>query len=243
MIEQLQNFLTSQDERELSAVPVPVLVALVLGIALQLAWHSVQDKPVARASDLSPPPALSLLEVASLGDQVALSRLLMLRLQAFDNQPGISVPFKELDYAVLTEWLEAISLLDRQSQYPFLSAARVYAKVLDDEKKRQMLDFVHRGFLENPNRRWPAMAHAVFIAKHRLKDLDLALELARDLRIHASGPGVPPLVRQMELFVLEDIGDIESAKILLGSFLESGVIRDQRELDFLKQRLGVQQQD
>ena len=87
------------------------------------------------------------------------------------------------------------------------------------------------------------MAHAVFIAKHRLKDLDLALELARDLRIQASGPGVPPLVRQMELFVLEDIGDIESAKILLGSFLESGVIRDQRELDFLKQRLGVQQQD
>ena len=240
---QLQNFLTSQDERGLSAVPIPVLVALVFSIGLQLTWHGLQDEPVARASDLSPPPAVSLLEVASLGDSVALSRLLMLRLQAFDNQPGISVPFKALDYAVLTEWLEVISSLDRQSQYPFLSAARIYAKVLDDAKKRQMLDFVHRGFLEKPNQRWPAMAHAVFIAKHRLEDLDLALELARDLRIHATDSKVPSLVRQMELFVLEDIGDIESAKILLGSFLDSGVIRDQRELDFLKQRLGVQQQD
>ncbi len=240
MKRQLQNILQSQDERDLSAVPLPVIVTLVCAIALQIAWHGLQEKPVARASDLSPPPAVSLLEVASLGDQVALSRLLMLRLQAFDNQPGISIPFKELDYAVLTEWLEVIAGLDSQSQYPFLSAARIYAKVLDDNKKRRMLDFVHRGFLENPDQRWPAMAHAVFIAKHRLEDLDLALELARDLRIHARGSNVPPLVRQMELFVLEDLGDIESAKILLGSFLESGVVRDQRELDFLKYRLGIQ---
>ena len=235
----LLNLLTSPDERDFSAVPLPVVIALLLSIALQIAWHGLQEKPVARAADLSSPPALSLLEVASIGDSVALSRLLMLRLQAFDNQPGISIPFKELDYGVLTQWLEVIAQLDTQSQYPFLSAARIYAKVLDDEKKRLMLDFVKRGFLENPNQRWPAMAHAVFIAKHRLEDLDLALSFARDLRTHISDPAVPSWVKQMELFVLEELGDLESARILLGGFLDSGVIKDQRELDFLKQRLGV----
>ena len=236
----IQNILAAQNERDLSSVPLPVVLVLCFALALQLAWHGFQERPLARARDLAPPPARSLLEIASLGDPVALSRILMLRLQAFDNQPGISIPFQDLDYEVLTEWLEMIAQLDQQSQYPYLSAARVYAKVIDEKKKRIMLDFVQRGFLENPNRRWPAMAHAVFIAKHRLKDLDLALEYARDLRSHITDPRVPSWVRQMELFALEDLGDLESARILLGGFLESGVIKDQREYDFLRQRLGVE---
>jgi len=43
----------------------------------------------------------------------------------------------------------------------------------------------------------------------------------------------------MELFVLEDLGDIESARILLGGFLDSGIIKDEREFRFLQKRLGL----
>ncbi len=42
---------------------------------------------------------------------------------------------------------------------------------------------------------------------------------------------------QVELFVLEDMGETESAMVLLGGLLESGVIRDENQLEFLKQRL------
>lgn len=236
---QLQNWLQSSNERSLSSVPWPLKIVLLVALLSQLGWHYLQEEPVARAETLTEPPPRELLEVLALGDPETLSRLLMLRMQAFDNQPGISIPFQELDYQRLTNWLEAIALLDLNSQYPYLSAARVYAKVQDEARKRTMLDFVHRGFLRRPNLQWPAMAHAVFIAKHRLQDLELALAYARDIRKHVTDPNVQSWVRQMELFVLEDLGDLESARILLGAFLESGVIKNEQEFNFLKQRLGL----
>jgi hypothetical protein len=41
----------------------------------------------------------------------------------------------------------------------------------------------------------------------------------------------------MQIFVLEDIGEIESAKVLIGGLLESGTITDPQELQFLMNRL------
>ncbi len=227
-------------ERPVSVVPRPVLLLLILALVLQVSWHYQQPEPVATATSLAAPPAQPVLELIGMGDSAALSRLLMLRLQAFDNQPGISIPFLRLDYEKVVNWLEGIARLDPKSQYPYLAAARVYAEVQDQDKKRRMLDFVHNGFLENPDVQWPAMAHVVFIAKHRLHDLDLALRYARDIRMSLTESEAPSWVRQMELFVLEDLGDLESARILLGGFLESGIIKDEQEFRFLKERLGLE---
>jgi hypothetical protein len=233
----------SNRERPASDVPLAILLSLILAIILQVVWHQQQSEPIAGESELHNPPKSEVLFIASTGDATALSKLIMLWLQAFDHQPGLSIPFSKLDYAKVIAWLDEIALLDPGSQYPYLLASRVYAKVLDDKKKRMMLDFVHRGFLKNPNLQWPAMTHAVFIAKHRLRDLDLALQYARDIRMHVNNPDIVSWVRQMELFVLEDMGEIESARILLGAFLESGVIKDQREFKFLQNRLGVPHQE
>lgn len=226
-------------ERPVSVVPRGIVLLLVLALMLQIAWHAQQPKPALSAIELTAPPSLQLVRLGSLGDPVALSKLLMLRLQAFDNQPGLSIPFAKLDYKKIVAWLERIVELDPDSQYPQLAAARVYALVLDDDKKRMMLEFIHASFLKNPNLQWPAMAHAVFIAKHRLKDLELALKFAKDIRLHVTRTDIHSWVRQMELFVLEERGDLESARILLGGFLESGIIKDEREFRFLQERLGA----
>ena len=42
--------------------------------------------------------------------------------------------------------------------------------------------------------------------------------------------------------MLEDLGDTEGAKILLGGLLESGAIKDPNEIKFLKSRLGLRDQ-
>ena len=227
------------NERSLSSVPRWVIVCLLLALLLQLAWHYQLPEPQAQASSMSSPPQHSILELTGLGDPVALSKIVMLRLQAFDNQPGLSIPFKQLDYLKVAAWLQQVAELDRKSRYPYLAAARVYAEVQDNEKRRVMLEFIREGFLNDPVRQWPAMAHAVFVAKHRMKDLDLALDLAKDIRLHLVDLDVPSWVRQMELFVLEEMGDLESARILLGGFLDSGIIRDDKEYRFLSERLGA----
>ena len=172
-----------------------------------------------------------------LGDSIAISKLFMLWLQAFDNQPGVSVPFKNLDYQRVINWLERILTLDPKGQYPLLAAGRVYGVVTDDEKKRQMLEFISEKFSEDPDRRWPSMIHAIYVAKHRLKDYPLALEYAHAVAQQVTVKDIPPWVKQMEIYVLEDMGEIESAKVLIGGLLESGAITDAHELKFLLDRL------
>jgi hypothetical protein len=149
------------------------------------------------------------------------------------------VPFRDLDYERVVAWLDRILALEPRSQYPLLSAARVYSEVPDEARRRRVLEFVRARFREDPARRWPWMAHAVFVAKHRIGDLRLALELARELRMNAPAADLPAWARQMEFFVLEDLGELESAQILLGGLIESGTITDRNEIRFLTERLGA----
>ncbi len=224
-------------ERPIKVVPRLVVVTLIISLISQVSWHAWRPSIEARASELSEPPHEVLLQVLSLGEQTTLSKILMLWLQAFDNQPGISIPFKELDYDRVIAWLELIMKLDNRSHYPLLSASRIYSEVPDNNMKRQMLDFVFTKFIESPNERWLWLAHAVYVAKHRIQDLELAKYYARALRVHATAEHVPDWAKQMELFILEDLDDVEGAKILLGGLLDSGVINDPDELKYFVERL------
>ena len=227
--------MTSRSERAIGSVPVPVRLVLVAALCGQIAWQAAQPRPVARAEALGDPPSTAALRIASLGEPVVLAQLMTLYLQAFDNQPGISIPFRDLDYQRVTRWLDAILTLDPSGHYPLLLAAQVYSQVPDPARERIMLDFVYRHFLRDPDRRWRWLAHATLMAKHRLRDDKLALRYAAEItRLAKTAPG---WARQLQIFILEDIGELESAKILLGGLLASGEIKDARELHFLAQRL------
>ena len=229
--------------RPLSAVPLPVLAVLIAGLVIQVCWSYAQPRTAATAEALPNAPDARLLRLYGLGEPDTLAKILMLWLQAFDNQPGVSVPFARLDYARVVNWLDALLDLDSRFQYPLLSASRVYTQTPDDAGKRQMLEFVHRRFLEDPERRWPWMTHAVYVAKHRIKDLQLALKYANALRRNLSSDAAPPWATQMEIFVLEDLGEIESARIIIGGLLASGRLAgNDNELRFLKGKLAELQQ-
>jgi len=224
-------------ERSFSDVPRSILALLLLAFTLQIALHSNLPKPQAAAVELTTPPPLPWLQAASLGEPISAAKWLMLRLQAFDNQPGISIPFRDLDYGKVIDWLDRILLLDPHGQYPLLSASRLYAEVPNPAKQRQMLTFVYQKFLEDPNQRWPWLAHAVVIARHRLNDLPLARTYAKSLREQAKGAEVPHWVTQMDALLAADMNEAETAKVLLGGLLASGKITDQHEFHFLKSKL------
>ncbi len=234
----MQRLLPGRDERPLAAVPSVLLAVFALALAGQMAWRATQPAPTATADQLTMPPSSAALRVLSVGDPIALGQLLTLRLQAFDNQPGISVPFAALDYNRVEAWLDAILDLDPNTGYPLLMAAQLYGQVFGHPaKQRQMSAFVLRQFLRDPDRRWQPLAHVAVMAKHRLHDLPLALRYATALRDHAHGPGVPGWARQMHIFLLEDLGEVETARVLLGGLLASGAITDEHEARFLTERL------
>jgi hypothetical protein len=224
-------------ERPLAAVPGWLWTLLGATLAAQVGSQALRPPPAAAASDLPPAPHAAALRAASLGEPAAAARLAMLYVQAFDLGAGNALPYRRLDYGRLRAWLRAALDSDPRSDYPLFVAARVYAEVDDPARVRVMLDFVHDAFREDPNRRWSALAHAALLAKHRLKDLPLARRYAADLQRLTTDPTVPLWAKQMEIFILEDMNELEAAKIMLGGLLESGRLEDPGERRFLKARL------
>lgn len=226
------------NERRLAEMPLWVMLLFVAAIGCQVGIALLRPAPRAAAVDLPMPPSASTLRVLALGDPIPLGQAMALYLQAFDNQPGVSIPFAALDYDRVQAWLAGVLTLDPIGQYPLLMASHLYAQVLlHPEKQREMSEFIYREFFADPNRRWPSLAHMAIMAKHRLKDLPLALRYADAIRDRAQGPGVPSWARQMHIFLREDMGELETAKILLGGLLASGTVTDTHELHFLTERL------
>lgn len=228
--------------RPVNQVPLPVALMLLAALCLQIWWHDHSTATNANAEALPDAPDSDILRLLSLGDPLALARFLNLWLQVFDNQPGVSIPFSALDYSRVQGWLQASLDLDPQGHYPLLAAARLYGEVPDPARQRSMLEFIHQRFLESPNDRWPWLAHATLIARHQLRDQPLALKYARSLADKTTGSRVPNWARQMEIFVLEDMGATEAAEILIGGLLQSGQIKDPHEFRFLTQRLKALRQ-
>ncbi len=226
-----------KQSRDISFVPKTVGFILIFSLVSQCLWHYSFNQLEVKRQVLPSPPHSSLIRLVSLDETITSAKILMLWLQAFDNQPGISIPLKELDYDKVIDWLDVILELDNKIQYPLLAAIRFYAEVQDVDKQKKMVQYISEKFIERPNERWSYMTHAVYIAKHRIKDMQLAVKCAHLIRQYAQGENVPHWAKQMEIFVLEDVGELESAMIIIGGLLESGELKDPHQRDFLSQRL------
>lgn len=227
----------ARDERPLAAVPGWIVALLAAAAAAQIALQSAPRDDASAAADLPPAPSAAGLRLASLGETAALARLGMVWLQAFDSRGGNTIAYQRLDYGRLADWLDALLATDPRSAYPLFAAARIYAENADPDKARRMAEFVYRRFLADPNRRWPELAQVALLAKHRLHDLPLAHRYAAALQRLTTDPSVPSWARQMEIFILEDMNELEAAKVMLGGLLATGRIRDPEERRFLQARL------
>ena len=225
-------------ERPIARVPKMALLVLAAGLALQIVAFGLRPVVAPRAEALPIAPSALALRVASLGEPVGLAKLLILYLQGFDDQAGVTeVIYNRLDYPHVISWLDAILDLDPRSQYPLTLAANLYAEVKDEPRQRLMLDWVARRFHEDPNQRWPSMARAAITAKHSLHDLPLALKYAHAIRTEATGPNVPFIHKQMEAFILEDMNELDSAQALLGGLIENGQITDPKEVAWMLKKI------
>jgi hypothetical protein len=209
---------------------------LLLALALQAGWKRYEPPPAGLARDLPQAPDPAWVRLGDLGEHVLASQWLMLQLFSLDEQPGVRLPFASLDYARLKAWMAAALELDPENRNLLLAATQVYAQVPDPGRQRLMLDFVHQQFLLAPASRWPFLAHAAFIARHRLKDMNRAMTYARDLSRVSSAPA---WVRQMSVLLLADLGEKEQARVLLGGLLDSGAVKDPREIAFLLKRIDA----
>lgn len=225
-------------ERSLSQTPLFVVVGLVFFGALQFSHHYfLQTAQSVDYRHLDEPLDARSYLALSMGSDKLVSYLLLLKVQLHDNQKGSHINYRHLDYAVLSRWLLTLGKLNLQSDYAAFLASRVYSQVPDTGKIRQMINVIETLFRANPEQHWRRMAEACLLAKHQLKDLPRALELAQQVADLPVTVKIPYWARDMRLVLLDELDQYESAQLLISSLLQSGEIKDPDEIRFLQQRL------
>ncbi|MDH5426512.1 MAG: hypothetical protein OEY29_16115, partial [Gammaproteobacteria bacterium] len=160
-------------------------------------------------------------------------RLLLFWLQQFDVQSGQYISYRDLDYQNLISWLEFLSKMEPQSQYPMLLASRIYSRVADQYRVKAILDYIYIKFQQDPDKNWRWLAEATVIARHTLKDRALSLKYASALALSGSSQ-IPYWARDMRLIILEDMGETEQVKLLVGGLIAGKTVTDRNEIRFLE---------
>ena len=75
------------------------------------------------------------------------------------------------------------------------------------------------------------------MARHRLKDLELAKRYSLALTHNATSNQVPNWARDMSVLLLAQTGEFEAAVVLTAKLIKSGRITDPHEINFLQKQL------
>lgn len=213
------------------------LLQLSLFVIFLLDQSYVVTRTLISQEPLPNPIAASDLRVLSLGEPAIAAKLLSYWLLSYDTQQGQVIPFEDINYKRLAGWLDTIQSLDPLSDDATMAAAGVFIDVKDRSRQLMMIEFVRRQFLKNPKRHWRWMVQIVMLAKYRMQDMSLALELAKELRTASAGTSIPFWAQEMEVYLLHDMGQLEAAIALIDAMIKDGVITDADELRFLTRRI------
>jgi hypothetical protein len=197
-------------------------LALIGVVLAQVAFWSL-TRTLRVVPELVPaPPTSEALDIMALGDRQFLYRALGLEVQNFGDTAGRFTPLLEYDYARLGEWFERLDRLDPVADYAPAIAANYYGLTPTRADTRHIVTYLAAHARRDIARKWRWLAQAAYMARHKLKDLPLALDLARELaQLSNRHPGLPVWTRSMPAFILAEMGETEAARTLLGAILES----------------------
>lgn len=206
---------------------------LALALALNIGLWSVTHKMQPKWPNVPPPPPAATASLTGLGDAQFSYRLLALPLQQMGNEGGLFTPLKNYRYDRIGEWLNVLLTLDSTSNYAPHVAAFYFGATQDPKRQlRPIIEYLAKaGEAKTGYKKWRWLTQAVYLAKFKYKDDQLALSLAYRL---AALPGeMPHWAHQMPAIISADMGDKETALRLMNSIL----------VDLLKDKDHVQPQE
>lgn len=195
------------------------LLFLVAIVAHVLVWMHVRHTQ-ARWLNVPPVPSKAAASTFALGDRQFAYRTIGIMLQNLGDTGGRSTALDDYDAQALAQWFYLEDELDPRSHYvPFL-AAYYYGAARDPKNLRPLIEYVKTIGHREGGERWRWLAHAVYIARWQMNDLDLALELAYELA-NLQHEDMPVWTRQMPAFILNAQGNKEEAEEVMMEILKS----------------------
>ena len=152
-------------------------------------------------------PSVPAIKALSLGDDQFYFRWLALELQNTGDTYGRFTALKEYDYKKLSEWFLLLDRLDARSNMIPSLAAYYYSQTQNTQDVRYIVDYLYEHATRDVAHKWWWLLQAIYLAQHRLNDMDLALKVAKPL----VNKDVPVWAQQMTAVVYEQRGEMDDA--------------------------------
>ena len=185
------------------------IVVWIYARPLQAEWRNVP-----------PAPSQFSVQAAGMGDTQLSYRLIGFMLQNIGKVGGRTESLASYDYQKLQKWFFAGYDLDPQAAFIPMLATYYYGGTSKPDQARAVAEFLEVAGNNPYKDRWRWLVHAIYLAQHKVGDLNLALKLA-DILGKIPNQNMPPWTRQMKAMVLNSKGDKQDAYILMKTMLET----------------------
>ncbi|MDG1285998.1 MAG: hypothetical protein P8P30_00360 [Rickettsiales bacterium] len=174
------------------------------------------------------------------GDNEVFFRLLALHLQNFGDTFGRFTALREYNFERLSAWFDLMDTLNDKSDYIPTLASYYFSQTQNKPDVIHVVNYLRKHSQNRLNEKWWWQAQAVYLANHKLKNDDLALELAKPL-LYAEN--VPLWVNQLPAFIYEKRGEFGDALAIMEHIKANAKDIKPGELRFIKhfidERLGA----
>ena len=176
-------------------------------------------------------PSQTTLKALSFGDDQALFRLLALNLQNAGDTFGRFTALYKYDFNKLSHWFSLLDTLDKESNFLPSMATYYYSQTQNKNDVRYIIDYLDSYSKGREKEKWWWTVQGAYLASHKMKDLDRALELAERLK---DVRGIPMWAQQMPAFIHEKRGEFDDAAVIIENILQNEKQFTQGELNFMK---------
>lgn len=205
--------------KQIKVVTALLFLALIINIVF---WHhgrSLKNIWV----NVPPPPNEFQQDGLGLSDPQLAYRSHALMIQNTGDFGGLVKSLEEYDYERLTQWFYTMDELDNRSDFIAYLAAYYFGSANSEEKLRPLVAYLADTGERDYKEKWRFLAHAAYLARFELNDLELAFDYAKRLsnlnqRYDIS---LPSWASQMHIYITNLMGNKQEAYGLMLNLLET----------------------
>ena len=207
-----------------------IIVLLMCTVAQIAFWHETR-RIIPDMSIVPDVPGEVTVKALSFGDEHAFFRLLGLQLQTAGDTFGRFTALYKYDYNKVYHWFRLLDKLDSRSNFIPAMATYYYSQSQNVEDARYVVDYLVEHAQDNVDKKWWWLVQAVYLANHKLKDKDLAIQVAKKLE---GNYNIPIWAKQIPAFIHEQRGEMDEALHIIDNILENVEELEEKELNFMR---------
>ncbi len=192
---------------------------LILAVFMNVSLWLYSNRVYLKWPNVPEPPSATSMRAAFLSDDAFAFRTWAIALQNFGSI-GYSQPLKNYNYKYLENWFFLLDKLDPNSNFvPFL-AAYYFSATQNPQQLPHVIKYLEEIGTRSGREKWRWLVEAAYLARHKLNNMDEALRLAHKLG-QLYEPGMPIWTKNMEPLLRSDMGDKETAYLLMLEILKA----------------------